>query len=370
MLTHRSIVCVIACHLLVTTAALAQEQSPVAYGATTLLDIEISRATLNTQLSYLNERRAGRSWSSSGAASASLGMLGPAFAAPQEEEASALTTSSQWLWGGYVKGYGLLSDIDSDDARIGIDDADTFGIQVGVDRLFGDHFLAGLMVGYSRSYGDFDDDLGDIDVDTWQIGGYASMDFDRWYVDVSLTYGGSDWDTQRNIPTLGRGADAAFDGWNLTTYVGGGYRFDLPNGWTLAPTLAFVYSYFDYDGFTESGAGAADLVVDDRDTDSFRSRLGARLVLADLASGPTWVPDVALGWEHEFEDPDDIDARFAVGGSPFSVGTGDFDGDAMYLGVGVSYLPRSNVTGSLRYEGLYGSDTSSHALIGGISLRF
>ncbi|MHC4766593.1 MAG: autotransporter outer membrane beta-barrel domain-containing protein, partial [Planctomycetota bacterium] len=162
------------------------------------------------------------------------------------------------------------------------------------------------------------------------------------------------------------------DGWDITGYLGTGYRFELDRNLYLTPMGSVLYSHFEFEDFTESGAGGANLSIDDRDADSLRSRLGANLSyrITDWAWEP--IPYIYAGWEHEFlaDDEDDIAASFATGGSPFTIDTGSRDEDAVFLGLGVNVLIKRNVSAFFRFEQVIGDNSDVSAAAGGLSVAF
>ena len=128
-------------------------------------------------------------------------------------------------------------------------------------------------------------------------------------------------------------------------YVGTGYQLELKENLYLTPIASLLYSHIEFDSFTESGAGGANLSIPSRDDDSLRSRFGANLSyrFADLGSQP--ITYVYLGWEHEFEDDGDLDAFVAnadyQGKNPvwLNDGGGAFTDNGQILGSAYSQAP-------------------------------
>ncbi|MFK7961528.1 MAG: autotransporter domain-containing protein [Phycisphaerales bacterium] len=273
------------------------------------------------------------------------------------------------LW---AKVYGFQSDLDAEGNRSGFE-GDFFGAQFGMDWRFGENLIAGVGFGYLETDADLLPSRGDIDADTYRIGPYASWDGGDWFVDASLTFGLTDYDQNRFVRISGqadRTANGDYDGTDLTAYIGGGREFDLARGWTITPTASLRYSMFDYDAYDETGAGSFNTRILDRDQDSLQSRLGVTFGRRFTGRRLSILPELSIGWEHEFSDYDDVEAAFVVGGDPFSVDVGTPVSDAMFVGLGVTLMFDSRMSGYVKYDGLFGSGADTHGVTGGLSLRF
>ncbi|MHC4306683.1 MAG: autotransporter outer membrane beta-barrel domain-containing protein, partial [Planctomycetota bacterium] len=129
-------------------------------------------------------------------------------------------------WGGFAEARGIFVDQDSTSNRTGYR-ADSAGAQFGLDYTFADGVLVGLALGYLRTDVDLDRSRGEFDQDTLRVGPYLSWFEHDWYINVSLTFGYSWIDGEREIPALGRTADSDYDAYDFTGYVGTGYELKL-----------------------------------------------------------------------------------------------------------------------------------------------
>jgi autotransporter-associated beta strand protein len=272
-------------------------------------------------------------------------------------------------WGGYAKVQGIFVDQDSTSNRTGFD-ATSIGAQFGLDYTFSEGLLAGVALGYLWTDADLDASLGEIDQGTFRVGPYFSWFEHDWYVDASLTFGYSSIEGKREIPALALTADSDYDAYDFTGYVGTGYQLQLKEDLYLAPIASLLYSHIEFDGFTESGAGGANLKVPSRDDDSFRTRLGANLSyrFSELASQP--ITYVYAGWEHEFDDDNDLDASFAAGGNPFIIDTGSRDSDSLFVGGGVEALVYESMAAYFRVEYVGSDNSDAIGLAGGLTIAF
>jgi outer membrane autotransporter protein len=343
--------------------------------------VDKAQAFTDQQSAYLATKRSGiQAWSalmqSPGPRPGSLALarndpatLAAAIAQMEGNQATTTTAiPSEDRWGSYARIQGVFADQDSTAKRTGFD-AESFGAQVGFDYRFTRDFAAGLAFGYTYTNADWDGDRGDIDDNSLRVGPYASFMRGDWYVDGSLTFAYHFYDAERKIPSLERTADSDYDGLEFSGFLGTGYYFEIKKNLHLTPTFSVHYSYFDFDSFTETGGGGANLSVDDRDSDSLRTRLGATL---SYKGDWAWklLPYVFLGWEHEYLDDDDVEALFTSGGNPFQIDTGTRESDSVFFGTGVNALIKHNMSTFFRIERAIGDDSDVTGFAAGVSLVF
>jgi len=362
-------------------AALVQ-LSPVSYNASATIGIHNAAAFTANQSAYLAAKRAGIDLGSLQRYSASAaGGLGPdpaempvllaAFADDAEEDRLGyLRRGQERRWGSYARIYATNILHDPTAHATGFD-ADSIDVQAGVDYRFARNVTAGLALGYTTTQAGLDNSQGDIDEDAVRIGPYMSWTVDQWYFDSSLSFAYHMYDTTRDIPTMDWTAESEYDGYELTAYLATGYHIEVLDKFVVTPTASVQYSYFEFDGFSESGAGGANLTVAERDTDALRTRLGADFSYRfDLGLNVRIVPNAFVAWEHEFMEDDAVEAAFAVGGSPFMIDTGDRDSDGLITSVGLFVLIGNNASAFLRYERYLADDSEVDGVAGGVRFLF
>ena len=132
------------------------------------------------------------------------------------------------------------------------------------------------------------------------------------------------------------------------------------------------YIYVGVDEFTESGS-IAPLRIDDNESHSLKSSIGAR-ASCDLQAGKVMFrPEMRLSWEHEYLDREyTIDAQFASGaGSVFAVNSSRVGRDGMGFGAGVTVQWTSRVFTYLFYDTQFLRENySAYFINGGVSIRF
>ena len=267
------------------------------------------------------------------------------------------------VWG---KGYGSWGSLDGDNEAPGYDST-TGAIVVGVDYRFDDQFLIGIAGAYSFSNLDFDDgDTGD--VDSFQLGLFGSWDSGTWYVDGLLSYAFQSYDTKRHIDFLGETAKADYDGGAAQVYGEVGYQFRVSDQALVTPLLGLGWTGVWTDDFTETGAGAANLKVDEASYDSLATTLGVR---GSLSLGG-FEPSLFLGWRHEFlDDHGEADLAFAaVPDSKWQVIGSDVGSDTGLVGVGVVAELSAQLEAVVDYGGQFSGSGSNHSGSVGLRLKF
>ena len=215
------------------------------------------------------------------------------------------------VWGGW-------NNNDGDVNAPGYDERQ-WGIWGGADYALGDTVVLGVAGGFFRSDMDFERfggvSGGSIEYDGGQIAGYAGWDNGVWYDRAIVSAGFYDGESHRNFafnrpavdPSGSPDADA------VSFYNEAGRRFAVGSNVTLTPFAGITVAHAELDGFTENdrqNTGAA-LKISGSDADSVASILGLRF----NGSWGAFKPQVAVGWEHEFDDTSQI-VKVSFAGAP------------------------------------------------------
>ena len=127
--------------------------------------------------------------------------------------------------------------------------------------------------------------------------------------------------------------------------------------------------YFHRDSYAEIGPGA--MTFSDTDTSSLHSRVGVQFGWRMDVGQVIVVPELTVGWEHEFLDDDsNVTASFAAGGSSFDITTASPDSDSVYFGGGVTARLNDSTTLFANYEGSASSNGQIHGITGGVRFWF
>ena len=285
------------------------------------------------------------------------------------------TTPALWgAWGGAVGGTGTIA---------GNDNAGTFtysvgGFSGGLDRKFGDNFLAGVTVGYQTGgqwTGGFD---GRSVTDSVQAGLYASFLQGPLYVDAVAAYAYSANQLWRPINIAGLQPRTAYGQAGANQFLGQietGWRFDLGGapGYFITPFALLQGSTATQNGLTETGAQSLNLSVAQQSTSSLRTIFGAQLGASmDLGLRDRIAAQLRFGWSHEYSDTArPVTASFAGAPAvPFTVFGAAPTRDGAVLGFSVSTAVAEAMGVYLRYEGTIAGQDSSHALTAGLRMSW
>lgn len=266
--------------------------------------------------------------------------------------------------GFWIQGFGFKGD---QDKRDGIDgySASTGGFAFGGDAVVGNgDFRVGAALSYASTGidGNGANASNRTDIDSYQGTLYGSWNTGTWYVDAALGYGRHTYDTKRLV-TVGLVTDTvtgSHDGNQYLAKISAGY----PMQWgkvIFTPLASATYVHLDQDGYTETGTAGAALVVNDTQTDSFRTGLGAKVKLPLSDGSYKTAVEARAIWNHEFGDnSQDVTARFAAGGASFTTNGVSLARDSANLGLGLNVTSANRQTLSVNYDADVKSDYTGH----------
>ena len=240
--------------------------------------------------------------------------------------------------------------------------AKSVGMHFGYDTSLNDHLILGIGGSYSYASIDYDHDLGNADIHSLRAGAYGTYFKDDWFVEGSATLGYHRNSTDRKVQFGGidRTPTATYDAHELSAYLRTGLDIHYDR-WTLTPSTSMHYTYYRSESFQERNAGSAGLSVDAHTQQSLLGKLGLHLHRVSALGDVQVIPEVFVGYAHQFLDEESLNARFINGVTKFST---DIDSDrdnSVYYGAGLSVLLSEDVSAFVRYEGesYSGSKTNS-----------
>jgi outer membrane autotransporter protein len=254
-------------------------------------------------------------------------------------------------------------------------EADIRGTTGGLNYLFGDRLVGGVLVGYNKHESDFDAGGGALDSRSRSISAYLTWTpLDNAYLGAYAGYASLDQHSERAI-RLGTQTDTALaspEGDQHVLGISAGY--DHYMGATSVGVFAGVdYAASDIDSYQETDTLGLALTFAEQRIRSVKSTMGLR---ADHTSQFRWgslVPNVRVSWVHEYQD----DARSisaALASAPtsrFLLRTDRPDRDYILLGLGVTANPSDTVQIFVDYERMAGhSFLDSWMLTGGVVANF
>ncbi len=276
---------------------------------------------------------------------------------------------------GFVDGGVDLADFDHN-SDVSHSNYTTGRVRGGLDYLVAENFRVGALFGYSHTDADLDEEGSRAHVDSYTPGIYAAYaDKQGFYANGLLTYTRNNYSTDREIiiPGIDRSATGSPSGNQFGANLDGGYEFHR-SGWTFGPSAGLTYVHLGIDSFSESGAGAAGLSVNNESAESFRSRLGGTVRYEGRIGSVVVTPHLSAYWQHEFLDGSDaITSQFEglPSGGSFDVQTVRGDSDDALLDFGVDAEITDSLTLFVDYETEAGGSTFfGQAATGGVKVSF
>ena len=270
----------------------------------------------------------------------------------------------------YLQPFGMYYNQDSTSKFTGFSAIAT-GFTFGIDEVINDNWIVGWGGSYMHSWMDFDSSFGNGEIDSFRTGPYASYFDDRFHIDAALDFGYHLNKTERDVVFGGinRTAEADYDSYDFSAYLGSGYDINFEK-WTLTPMASAQYISYRNKSFRETGADAAGLDVDANTQESLLTRLGVNLKTQTQIDSMLIVPELFVGYAHEFIDEEDITSRLLGGTSKFTTNVESERQDSFFFGGSLTGNLNKNTSTFIRYEGEIYSGNKSHVLTGGLMFLF
>jgi len=287
-------------------------------------------------------------------------------------------------WGFFINGRGSFGGLKDKPNQTGYDFT-TGGVTVGGDYRFTPGFAVGAYGGFTDSYTELQGTGGNIRLQGARVGVYTQYTQHNGYAPHGLYLNGmagvgfNQYEISRNIRFVGldEKAESSTHGMEFNTMVGGGYdfRFKLAQDEsvvvTFGPTMAMFYDRTGVDSYRETGS-IANLVVADNTYQSMRSQIGGKINYAVKVATFTFIPELTGAWQHEFEkNTQEVTARFAAGGNPFTVRSEDPGNNSVVVGGGCTQVWSQVFATYFKYDTELGlNDYHVHNINGGMNFRF
>ena len=211
--------------------------------------------------------------------------------------------ASRGLWGKVIGGSA------DGDAQRGVPfSASLAGVAIGADLLRTDQAYGGLAASWVRTWaaGKGSEAATRLSFDSYQISAYGSAAprafGGKLSVDAMIGVALNRYDQERRIDFLGSAARASYDGEQYMGRLTVGYSF-TGDRVTFTPYAGIEENHLVAHGYTEHGAGLADLSVQAKTADTFRHDIGVRMEGDwDLGGGSQLLPSLKLGWGHTYDN--------------------------------------------------------------------
>jgi uncharacterized protein with beta-barrel porin domain len=251
-------------------------------------------------------------------------------------------------------------------------DASTYGLVFGADLIRSKDAMVGVAVSWldSRVDGKGDVQGSNSHLSSYQVTAYGSMRPEGYgghvVIDGQLAFGYNRYDQQRQIDFLGVRAHATFNGEQYLASGAIGYAFTSGAG-EITPYTGLSEAHISNKGYSETGAGIADLAVRSLDTDTLIQETGVKFDGAwDTGLGHV-TPTFRIGWAHQYTDGP-ISVGGTLAGVAFTSTSVRPNADGAAIGLGATLERSGNMKIGLEYQGDLRSNFQSHT--GAVKVTF
>ncbi|WEJ62440.1 autotransporter family protein [Thiomicrorhabdus lithotrophica] len=238
------------------------------------------------------------------------------------------------------------------------------GIATGFDDNLTDDLTIGTALGFTSANADVEQ--GRLNADSYQLALYGKLHLNNdYYVSGTAGIGTQKTKASRNV-TVGLSnlvAKSDYDATTANVAIEGGRQFTLNENTHITPFAGLEYTHVNRDGFTETGAGSANLKVNSDYQESLRSVIGTRIAHSwTTKQGYHIQPTAELAWVNENMDNKSI---LRAGFEPatntsFTVYGPELNRDHARVGLGVNVQLNDTATLNLAYQGEVASSDERH----------
>ncbi len=228
------------------------------------------------------------------------------------------------------------------------------GTMVGLDYAFAEELRVGGLLGYSYNRANLYEDRGDSIDNVLRLGGYASYNWDNFFVDISPSMGIHIIESNRKLITNGLTAKGERTGLDFNINGSIGYTFNLPYDIDFTPSYSLGYTLFYDPAYTETGAGAGNLSYKSFNSNSLLQDTGVKFgKLFRVSEKLAFLPEVWGGLEVEYFNTGgnrSSTTSTSIGGSSYSTSVSSLETYRGYWGAGITALVNDNVSVFGRYD--------------------
>jgi len=245
---------------------------------------------------------------------------------------------------------------------------------LGADLQVGPSTRAGLALGLADGKDSFKAGAGSTKVKTTALQGFFSFGLGEAGIMIDATggYGSTSGDTTRNLTSLARTATGSADGKVWSGALRASKSLSATGGTTFVPYAFVDVQKATVDGYTESGANAADLVVPNHTRWSSAFEAGSSLLVPVTTGSNAMSLRFQAGWHHQIVDGSGSTATW-LAGSPTGFTT-QFDAmkkDSFRIEATWAATLSNGMLATLGYRGLLGGGGQQlHAVEAGLALKF
>ncbi len=160
-------------------------------------------------------------------------------------------------WANLLYGYGEQSD----SSEIHGYALNTYGINVGIDRVFDKQRLLGVSFAYANSSSDINNTANSKELDSFQMMLYSGWFNEKYFIDGNINIGRNDHSSSRTVGASSNyggntEAEADYNSLQIGYQLMAGMKFDLDMV-KIEPRLAYNYQWLRVDDYEETGSPAS-----------------------------------------------------------------------------------------------------------------
>ncbi|MBL4665698.1 MAG: autotransporter domain-containing protein [Nitrospinaceae bacterium] len=285
----------------------------------------------------------------------------------------ASSQASGFAGGAAANNYGIwmkpFVNFGDQDQRTGIAgyETETYGLAFGGDVKVGDAKRTTLGISFSYANTDIDSKgagRARTDINSYQGTLYADYTSNKWYVEGLVGFARNQIDTSRSIAAGNLTAAADYGSNQFMINIGGGMPMEIAKNHFLTPNASFQYTLVENETYTETGAGALNLRVDQDEVHIAMGIFGARYHTRTEMKSGTLTPEIRTAVTYDFAgDEGQSTSTFNGGGAAFSVQGADVVQLGYTAGLGLSYAPlaEQGLTISANYDWNQKTDFIGHS---------
>lgn len=236
-----------------------------------------------------------------------------------------------------------------------------YGLVFGMDHRFASDTLAGAAFSWMHADADGEDNTAGSSsaLDSYQITLYGSQRFNRLVIDGQLGAGWNQYDQRRRIGFLNSTAGADYDGQQYLARILVGYDIPVGSDVTVTPQAGLRLLHARYEGYRETGAGSANLLVDRSDANAVTHDIGAKLAWTARTGMGQIKPEISAAWLHDYVDSPAANSG-TMGGQAFAVSVPRTSDDGVRLGLAATFSDDSRFSMRGTVESEFRPDYQSH----------
>jgi outer membrane autotransporter protein len=242
----------------------------------------------------------------------------------------------------------------------------TFGADVKVDP----NIRVGGVLNYTNPVANLHGGTGHLNLDSYQIGGYASFTYPHLLTDVVATYGYNKYRIDR--PGVVDTIRASTSGDTFTAGFKSAYLFDIGRV-RVGPLVGLLYDYTNVDPYTETGDPIITQFVARQKLEGLTGSAGVQLRIPFLAGARAFNSFVNLTAEHDFLGGARtlLAAETAALALPiYTIVPGNPDRTYGKVAAGVSTALTGNVAATLTAASTFGNSNPQFAVQGAVKVAF